>query len=71
VRATDFSVRPDPDNEVYRQLVLAGEAAAYSYLANYDPPLTRPFLPVPHYVDKAWHAIKQWPERRRLQNTRS
>ena len=71
VRTTDFSVRPDPDNELYQQLVHAGEAATYAYLANYDPPLIRPLLPVSHYVDKVWHAIKQWPSRRRTRSERS
>ena len=38
VSATDFQIRPTPDDEVYRELVQAGETAVAHYLDSYTPP---------------------------------
>ena len=65
VRTTDFSIRPEPDDVRYQQLVASGEAAAYDYLANYRPPLIKPLLPFTHYFDRAWRGIKNRVARRR------
>jgi hypothetical protein len=59
VRTTDFSIRPEPDDERYQQLVASGEAATYQYLANYKTPMIKPLLPSKLDLDRAWGKIKK------------
>lgn len=65
VRTTDFTIRPEPDDQRYQQLVASGEAAVHEYLASYVPPLIKPVLPFSLYYDRAWRGIRKWYLRRR------
>jgi NTE family protein len=39
IAATDFTVQPKPEDEIYQKLVTAGETAVRHYLAQYVPPV--------------------------------
>ena len=68
VRTTDFSIRPEPGDAQYEQLVASGEAAAYDYLANYNPPLIQPLT---LNFNRTWRCIKERFSRRRQERTDS
>lgn len=57
IRAIDFHVQPEPENEDYQKLVAAGREAARGYLRDYQPPLIKPLLPVSFYLDRWWRAL--------------
>ena len=65
VRTTDFMIRADDDDQQYQQMVAAGEAAAYLYLANYNPPLIKPVWPFALYIDRTRRRIRKWYAQRR------
>lgn len=71
VRTTDFSIRPQVGDPSYDKLFASGETAAYEFLANYNPPLIKPYVPFSLYVDRAWRGIKKWRARRRRENFHS
>ncbi len=71
VQTTDFSIRPAAGDLQYERLVASGEAAAYDYLANYNPPLIKPFVPFSLYIDRAWRGVRKWYARWRWEKLRS
>lgn len=71
VRTTDFTIRAEPDDLQYQQLVASGEAAAYEYLANYNPPLIKPLLPFSLYINRTWRGLRKWYAGRQRENSRS
>ena len=71
VRTTDFSIRPQPDDARYQQLLASGEAAARSFLADYMPPLIKPVFPFSLYIDRARRGIVKWYARQRRERMES
>jgi NTE family protein len=57
VRTTDWDIWAVPGDERYLRLVQAGESAARQYLANYKPPLIKPLIPIPWYIDRWWRSF--------------
>jgi len=71
IRTTDFSIHPLAGDAQYERLVASGEAAAYDYLANYVPPLIKPYVPFSLYMDRAWRGINKRYAKWRWENSRS